>query len=79
MMLELKEKVFARLNALGFEEVQARRDRGEHLGDPQLVREWLELRGLERFEAGRELQQRAAASASAQTPVASAINARQRR
>lgn len=63
MMLELKEKVFARLNALGFEEVQARRDRGEHLGDPQLVREWLELHAPVRD----------------QTPVASNINARQRR
>ena len=33
MMLELIEKVFERLNALGFEEVQARLARGEHLGD----------------------------------------------
>jgi hypothetical protein len=48
MMLEFKEKVFARLNELGFEEVQARLDRGEYLGDPQLVREWLELHALER-------------------------------
>jgi hypothetical protein len=62
MMLELKEKVFARLNALGFEEVQARLDRGEHLGDRALVREWLELGAAERL----------------QTPVASAISARQR-
>jgi len=37
MMLELIEKVFERLNALGFEEVQARLARGEHLGDAQLV------------------------------------------
>jgi len=63
MMLELKEKVFARLNELGFEEVRARISRGEHLGDPQIVREWLELNAPER----------------PQTPVASAINARQRR
>lgn len=63
MMLEFKEKVFARLNELGFDEVRVRRDRGERLGDPQLVREWLEL-----YAAGR-----------AQTPVASAISARQRR
>ena len=63
MMLELKEKVFARLHEVGLEEVQARLDRGEHLGDPQIVREWLELHAPER----------------AQTSVASAINARQRR
>ena len=63
MMLELKEQVFARLNELGFEEVQARLARGEHLGDAQLVREWLELSASER----------------SQTPVASAISARQRR
>ena len=60
MMLELKEHVFARLNQLGFEEVQARISRGEHLGDAQIVREWLELHAQE-----------------PQTPVASAINARQ--
>jgi hypothetical protein len=63
MMLELKEKVFARLNELGFAEVQARLGRGEHLGNPALVREWLELNAPER----------------PQTPVASAINARQHR
>ncbi len=63
MMLELKEKIFARLSELGFGEVQARISRGEHLGDPQLVREWLELNSPER----------------AQTPVASAISERQRR
>ncbi len=63
MMLELKQKEFARLDALGFEEVRIRSSRGEHLGDPQLVREWLELRAAER----------------SQTPVASDINARQRR
>jgi hypothetical protein len=63
MMLELKEHVFARLDELGFEEVQTRLARGEHVGDAQLVREWLELHAPER----------------AQTPVASAINARQRR
>jgi len=63
MMLELKEKVFARLNELGFEEVQARLSRGERLGNPQLVREWLELQAPNR----------------PQTPVASAISARQRR
>jgi hypothetical protein len=62
MMLELMEKVFERLNALGYDEVRARLARGEHLGDPDLVREWLELRAAERL----------------QTPVASAINARQR-
>ena len=60
MMLELKERVFARLDELGLEEVQARISRGEQLGNPRLVREWLELRTHE-----------------AQTPVASAINARQ--
>src|ERR1035437_4393942 len=48
MMLELKEKVFAQLNGLTFEEVQARISRGEHLGDPQIVREWLELHAPER-------------------------------
>ena len=63
MMLELKEHVFARLSQLGFEEVQARISRGEHLGDAQIVREWLELNAPER----------------PQTPVASAIDARQRR
>ena len=63
MMLELMEKVFARLNELGFEEVQARIGRGEHLGDPQIVREWLELN----------------APKKPQTPGASDINARQRR
>jgi hypothetical protein len=62
-MLELMEKVFARLNQLGFEEVQARIGRGEHLGDPQMVREWLELNSPRR----------------SQTPVASDISARQRR
>jgi len=62
MMLELMEKVFERLNELGYDEVRARLARGEHLGDPDLVREWLELRAAERL----------------QTPVASAINARQR-
>ena len=63
MMLELMEKVFARLNEIGFEEVQARISRGEHLGDPQIVREWLALNARVR----------------AQTPVASSINARQQR
>ena len=62
MMLELMEKVFERLNELGYDEVRARLARSEHLGDPDLVREWLELRAAERL----------------QTPVASAINARQR-
>jgi hypothetical protein len=62
-MLELKEHVFARLDELGFEEVQTRLARGEHLGDAQLVREWLELRAAERL----------------QTPVASDISSRQRR
>jgi hypothetical protein len=62
-MLELMENVFARLNQLGFEEVQARIGRGEHLGDPQMVREWLELNSPRR----------------SQTPVASDISARQRR
>lgn len=60
MMLELKEHVFARLDELGLEEVQARIGRGEQLGNPALVREWLELHAQE-----------------PQTPVASAINARQ--
>ncbi len=63
MMLELKEHVFAHLSELGFDEVQARLKRGERLGDAQIVREWLELHASER----------------PQTPVASAINARQRR
>lgn len=54
MMLEFKEKVFARLNELTLEEVQARLNRGENLGDPQLVREWLQLRGLERLEKAWE-------------------------
>ena len=43
--------------------LQARLACGEHLDDAQLVREWLEL----------------SAPARPQTPVASAINARQRR
>jgi hypothetical protein len=63
MMLELIEKVFARLDELGIEEVKARIERGEHLGDPDLVREWLELN----------------APKGPQTPVASAISARQRK
>lgn len=63
MMLELMEKVFAHLNDLGYDEVRARFDRGEHLGDPDLVREWLERHKAER----------------PQTPVASDIDARQRR
>ena len=63
MMLELKEKVFERLEELGLEQVRLRAGRGERLGDPQLVREWLELH----------------APAPTQIPVASAINARQRR
>jgi len=58
MMLELKEHVFARLNQIGFEEVQARFSRGEHLGEAQLVREWLNLPQSER----------------SQTPAASVIN-----
>ena len=62
MMLELKERTFAQLNALGAEEVRARLARGEQLGDMQLVREWLALPESERT----------------QMPVASAINARQR-
>ena len=61
-MLELKEHVFAHLNELGLKEVQARLARGEHLGEAQLVREWLELPESER----------------SQMPVASAIDARQR-
>ena len=53
MMLELKERVFARLDQLGFEEVWARRKRGEYLGTPQIVREWLELNDPDRRgEAG---------------------------
>ena len=60
MMLELKERVFARLDELGLEEVQARISRDEPLGNPELVREWLELHAQ-----------------ASQTPVASAINARQ--
>ena len=63
MMLELKEHVFARLDQLGFDEVQSRISRGEHLGDAQIVREWLELNAPKR----------------PQTPVASAIDSRQRR
>jgi len=62
MMLELKEHVFARLNQLGFEEVQARFSRGEHLGEPQLVREWLELPEAERcstpVDSAKETRQR---------------------
>jgi hypothetical protein len=63
MLLELIERVFERLTDLGYDEVRARLSRGEHLGDAQLVREWLELHTQE----------------PPQTPVASAINARQRR
>jgi hypothetical protein len=63
MMLELKEHVFARLNQLGFEEVLARLERGERLGDPQIVREWLEL----------------TAPDPSQTPLSPATSARQRR
>jgi len=63
MMLELVERVFERLNQLGIDEVQARLARGEHLGDAQLVREWMELKAAQRT----------------QTPDASAINERQRR
>ena len=63
MMLELKEHVFAHLDELGFEQVQVRLARGEHLGDAHLVREWLELNP----------------QARSQTPVAADINSRQRR
>ena len=62
-MLELKEKVFERLDQLGLEQVRLRFGRGEHLGDPQLVREWIELHS----------------PTPPQIPVASAISARQRR
>ena len=62
MMLELKEKVFERLDALGVEQVQARLSRAERLGDLPLVREWLALQARQRT----------------QIPVASAISARQR-
>ena len=62
MMLELIERVFERLNQLGLDEVQARIGRGEHLGDPQLVRKWLDHH----------------ASVRPQTPVASDIDFRQR-
>ncbi len=62
MMLELKEKVFERLDELGLEEVQARLLRAERLGEPSLVREWLQLGARQR----------------AQMPVASAMSARQR-
>ena len=62
MMLELKEKVFERLDALGVEQVQARLARAERLGDLSLVREWLALQARQRT----------------QIPVASAISARQR-
>ena len=48
MMLELKERLFAKLDELGFAEVWARRKRGEYLGNPQIVREWLELNDPER-------------------------------
>ena len=61
MMLELKEKVFERLDALGVEQVQARLLRAERLGNPSLVREWLALQARQR----------------AQMPVDSAISARQ--
>ena len=62
MMLELKEKVFERLDALGVEQVQARLSRAERLGNPSRVREWLALQARQRT----------------QIPVASAISARQR-
>ena len=62
MMLELKEKVFERLDALGVEQVQARLARAERLGDLSLVREWLALQARQQ----------------AQMPVASDISARQR-
>ena len=70
MMLELKEKVFGQLDALGLEGVRIRLDRGDHLGNPSLVREWLALQS-------RRLAQ-GPAQIPAQTSVASAINARQR-
>jgi len=54
MMLELRERLFAQLDALGFAEVWARRKRGEYLGNPRLVREWLELNDPERGQAAGE-------------------------
>ena len=50
MMLELKEKVYAHLNELGFVEVQARLARGERIADARLVREWLELHPLKQSQ-----------------------------
>ncbi len=55
MMLELKQRLFAQLDALGFAEVWARRKRGEYLGNPRLVREWLELNDPERGQAAGTL------------------------
>ena len=74
MMLELKDKVFERLDALGLEGVRIRLDRGEPLGNPSLVREWLALQA--RRLAWSSTQ--SPAQIPAQTPVASDINARQR-
>jgi hypothetical protein len=63
MMLELMARVFERLNQFGAGNVRSHLGRGEYLGDPDLVREWLALQ-----RPGRT-----------QTPVASNIKARQRR
>jgi len=63
MMLELKERLFAQLDALGFAEVWARRKRGEYLGNPRIVREWLELNDPERGQAAGALGDAASGAA----------------
>ena len=63
MMLELKERLFAELDALGFAEVWARRKRGKYLGNPRLVREWLELNDPEGGHAAGALGEAASGAA----------------
>jgi len=63
MILVSKDKILARLNELGFAEVQRLRNLGENLGDDEVVREWLEIRAFERLEEAHLLQKRSVAAA----------------
>ncbi len=63
MLLTEKDKLFARLNELGFEEVQRLRNRGENPGSDEMVREWLEIQGYQRLEEAHQLHRRATEAA----------------
>ena len=63
-VIESKQRIFGRLNELGFHEVQRRRNAGELKEyDDAAVREWLEIQGMDRLERAAELQERATEAA----------------